>query len=41
MGVTVREKPRLGLSALAITPNGNRYRWAADEPNPANVLSGI
>lgn len=41
MGVTVREKPRLGLSALAITPNGNRYRWAADEPNPANVPSGM
>jgi hypothetical protein len=37
----VRERSRLALHASLETPTGRRYRWAQDEPDATNVLSGL
>src|SRR4051812_4801515 len=37
----VRELPPLRQYIELATPSGRRYRWADDEPNPANVPSGL
>jgi hypothetical protein len=37
----VRELPPLRQSIEVITPTGRCYRWSEDEPNPANVPSGL
>jgi hypothetical protein len=36
MGLAVREKPPLRLHYDVETPSGRHYRWAEDEPQPAN-----
>lgn len=37
----VRELPPLRQHLEAITPSGRHYRWGEDEPDPANVPSGL
>lgn len=37
----VRERPRLTHTVEIETPDGRRYRWAHDEPDPANVFGGL
>ena len=37
----VREKPPLRLGWDITAPNGKHYRWAADEPRPENIPSGV
>src|SRR4051812_26367412 len=37
----IREKPPLRLHVDAVTPTGKHFRWGGDEPDPANVPSGI
>lgn len=40
-GVSVtRPEVRLDLTNVITTPSGRRYRWASDDPDPANVPSG-
>jgi hypothetical protein len=36
----IRELPPLRQSTILETPSGKRYRWAEDEPHPANVSFG-
>lgn len=38
--VSIRELPALRTSIIATTPGGRRYRWAGDDPDPANVPNG-
>lgn len=37
----IRERPPLRLHVDLETPSGKHYRWGEDEPNPANVPSGL
>jgi hypothetical protein len=39
--LTVRERAPLRLSVKITSPNGTPARWCLDEPDPANVPSGI
>jgi hypothetical protein len=39
--IRVRERPPLRVSVEVTSPTGRRYRWAEDEPNAANVPSGL
>lgn len=39
--ISVRELPPLRHHIEAEGPSGRRFRWAADEPDPANIPSGI
>lgn len=39
--IHVRDKPPLRVTHEITTPSGRRYRWAPDEPDPANVPSGV
>lgn len=41
MPLAVRERPPLRRFIEAEAPNGRRYRWAQDEPNPANAFSAL
>lgn len=41
MQLLIREKPPLRLHHIITTPSGRSYRWGEDEPNPANVPSGL
>jgi hypothetical protein len=38
---SVRERAPLRLHHLIETPSGKTYRWGVDEPDPANVPSGV
>lgn len=39
--IHVRESPPLRLAHEIVNPAGKRFRWAEDEPDPANVPSGV
>lgn len=39
--ISVRELPPLRHSIEVQTPSGSAFRWAADEPGPENVPSGV
>lgn len=41
MTLLIREKPPLRLAASVRTPNGNSYRWAADEHSGEKAGSGL
>lgn len=38
--ISIRERPPLWLATEITSPTGGRYRWAGDEPDPANKPSG-
>jgi hypothetical protein len=39
--IHVTEKPPLRHSVIVETPGGNRYRWARDEKESENIISGL